>query len=181
MPNVYPAVAGVKLKGQQPGAAPSPTWAAIGAHLPNVNSERLLVLGCGDGWICRSAVVAGAFGVDGVDADAKQIMRARAAASSSRLRYRLLPESRWSMIGGQYTVILITKVTANTAQQLSHLPRYFHHGYGSIALCGDVHDLDGLTEAIHDADRKPGSWRAEPDVLLPNHETMRVLHRSRIA
>ncbi|WP_155287058.1 class I SAM-dependent methyltransferase [Lacticaseibacillus zhaodongensis] len=180
MPNVYPPVAGVELKGQQPHAAPTADWAAIAAQLPNLSGERLLVLGCGDGWLCRTAVVAGALTVQGVDASSPAIMSARKMASSSRLRYRLMPESRWSIIGGQYTLILVTAVKPSNIDQLSRLPRLFRHGHGSIILCGDASSIGQLTEAIYDADRRPGSWREAEAKPLPSGAAMHVLTRSRI-
>lgn len=107
MPDIYP-----KMHPDQPESLPTntgdrqPLWQALAKQAPNLNGKRVLAIHSGDGWFCRYAINHGAVAVLGIDADAQAISDARATASSDRLRYRIMPDSRLDLLTGPYDLII---------------------------------------------------------------------------
>lgn len=60
-----------QLPRSQFGLEAVPEWASIQAMLPDLSGKRVIDLGCGYGWFCRSAREAGAAEVLGVDLSKK--------------------------------------------------------------------------------------------------------------
>jgi ubiquinone/menaquinone biosynthesis C-methylase UbiE len=65
-----------------------PEWPALRGLLPDLRGKRLLDLGCGFGWIARSAVTQGAASVLGVDLSENMLARARAETADPRVHYQ---------------------------------------------------------------------------------------------
>ena len=76
-----------QLPRSQFGLNGAPEWASIQAMLPDLSGRRVVDLGCGYGWFCRSALKAGASEVTGIDLSEKMLERARALTPDGGIRY----------------------------------------------------------------------------------------------
>ena len=83
-----------------------PIWQALIKKMPPLTDLRVLVIHCGDGWFCRYALNHGSTAVLGIDTDTEAIQNARAAASSDRLRYRIMPDRWLKLLTGPYDLIV---------------------------------------------------------------------------
>ena len=83
-----------------------PIWQALAQKTPSLTDLRVLVIHCGDGWFCRYALNNGAAAVLGIDTDTVAIQKARAVASSDRLRYRIMPDRWLKLLTGPYDLIV---------------------------------------------------------------------------
>lgn len=59
----------------------------IAALLPDIRGQRVLDIGCGDGWFCRLAAADGARSVLGIDASERMLQLARERTADERVRY----------------------------------------------------------------------------------------------
>lgn len=66
----------------------APEWPTLRSLLPELDRATVLDLGCGFGWFCRWAAMAGATRVVGVDISERMLERARADTDDSRVEYR---------------------------------------------------------------------------------------------
>lgn len=180
MVQTYPPVAGVKLKGQLDTQSPSADWAAFAKSLPDFTGKRVLVLGCNNGWLNRQAILGGALSSLGVDSSPQHIDFARKQAYSSRLRFRLMPEDTWPLVGGMFDIIVVSGLTHVNERLMSRLPHLFRHAHGRLALFGDAETVKRAESAVFSADHQPGSWRASELVRLPSGAVASVLRRSRL-
>ncbi len=158
----------------------SPEWMQLSKLLPDFAGRHVLVLNCGNGWLCRQAIAAGAIGATGIDADAEAITRARQQAGSARLRYRLMPSTFWPQIGGQFDILVAAGVTKTDAPYLATISRLLRHGHGILAISGQPEALGVLQQAVHATDQEAGSWHASPAHILPNHEVIIIMQRRRL-
>src|SRR5271163_1133086 len=70
------------------GLAGAPEWPALRSMLPDLKGLRVVDLGCGFGWFCRSAREAGATNVLGLDVSANMLARARETTADPAVTYR---------------------------------------------------------------------------------------------
>lgn len=70
------------------GLAGAPEWPALQAMLPPLAGKRVLDLGCGYGWFCRSAREQGAREVVGIDLSSKMLARAAELTRDPAIHYR---------------------------------------------------------------------------------------------
>jgi len=77
-----------QLPRSQFGLEAAPEWASIQAMLPDLSGKRVIDLGCGYGWFCRSAREAGAAEVLGVDLSEKMLARARELTDDNGISYQ---------------------------------------------------------------------------------------------
>lgn len=122
-----------QLPRSQFGLDGAPEWASIQAMLPDLADKRVIDLGCGYGWFCRSARAAGAAEVIGVDLSEKMLARARELTDDPGIRYRL-----------------------GDLEQLALPSQAFDLVYSSLTL-HYLPDLAPLLTAIHQA-LQPGGW-----------------------
>ncbi|WP_421910753.1 class I SAM-dependent methyltransferase [Marinobacter sp.] len=78
-----------QLPRSQFGLEAAPEWESIQAMLPDLSGKRVIDLGCGYGWFCRSARNAGATEVLGIDLSEKMLARARELTDDSGISYQL--------------------------------------------------------------------------------------------
>ena len=76
-----------KLPRSQFGLDGAPEWPAIQAMLPPLSGKKVIDLGCGYGWFCRSARAQGAAEVTGIDVSEKMLARARELTQDDSIRY----------------------------------------------------------------------------------------------
>jgi len=76
-----------QLKRSVEGLDGAPEWPTMRALLPDLDSLRVLDLGCGFGWFCRWAREQGAGRVVGVDLSEKMLARAKMAARDDAITY----------------------------------------------------------------------------------------------
>ena len=76
-----------QLPRSQGGLSAMPEWPALHAMLPDLNSRRVLDLGCGFGWFCRWAREQGAVRVLGVDVSERMLERAHDTTSDPAIAY----------------------------------------------------------------------------------------------
>ncbi|MYM27064.1 methyltransferase domain-containing protein [Duganella sp. CY15W] len=122
-----------QLPRSQRGLDGAPEWAAIQAMLPDLSGKRVIDLGCGYGWFCRSARAAGAAEVVGIDLSEKMLARARELTDDAGISYRL-----------------------GDLEQLALPAQAFDLVYSSLTL-HYLPDLAPLLAAIHQA-LQPGGW-----------------------
>lgn len=122
-----------QLPRSQLGLDGAPEWASIQAMLPDLSGKRVIDLGCGYGWFCRSARAAGASEVLGVDLSAKMLDRARELTDDTNIKYLL-----------------------GDLEQLALPAQTFDLVYSSLTL-HYLADITPLFTAIHQA-LKPGGW-----------------------
>ncbi|MGZ7458820.1 class I SAM-dependent methyltransferase [Pseudomonas sp. Ma2-10] len=122
-----------QLPRSQFGLGGAPEWASIQAVLPDLSGKRVIDLGCGYGWFCRSARAAGAAEVIGVDVSEKMLARARELTDDPGISYRL-----------------------GDLEQLALPSQEFDLVYSSLTL-HYLPDLAPLLTAIHQA-LQPGGW-----------------------
>lgn len=77
-----------QLPRSQFGLEAAPEWASIQAMLPDLSGKRVIDLGCGYGWFCRSAREAGAAEVLGIDLSEKMLARARELTDDNGISYQ---------------------------------------------------------------------------------------------
>ncbi|MFM4805324.1 class I SAM-dependent methyltransferase [Aeromonas bivalvium] len=65
----------------------APEWASLRAMLPPLAGKRVLDLGCGYGWFCRSAREQGAAEVLGIDLSSRMLARAAELTRDPAIRY----------------------------------------------------------------------------------------------
>lgn len=89
----------------------APEWASIQAQLPELTGKQVIDLGCGYGWFCRYARMAGATDVLGIDLSEKMLTRARELTDDSRIRYQrrdleqlALPEQSFDLVFSSLTL-----------------------------------------------------------------------------
>ena len=177
--NIYPTMAGADMRHAKDEDA-SPDWQRLNEMLPDFTGKSVLVLNCGNGWLCRQALALGAIGATGVDDDAELISNARKQAGSARLRYRLIPSSFWGEMGGQFDIIVAANVSRSDAPHLATIPRLLRRGHGTLAISGQPDALNALQQAVHVTDQKPGSWHASPAEFLPGGDVAIIMHRRRL-
>ena len=122
-----------QLPRSQFGLDGAPEWASIQAMLPELRGKKVIDLGCGYGWFCRSARQAGAAEVLGIDVSEKMLARARELTDDPGIRYQREDLEQLTLPGQAYDL-----------------------AYSSLAL----HYLPELTPflaTIHQA-LKPGGW-----------------------
>lgn len=122
-----------QLPRSQFGLGGAPEWASIQAMLPDLSGKRVIDLGCGYGWFCRSARAAGAAEVIGVDLSEKMLARARELTDDPGISYRL-----------------------GDLEQLALPSREFDLVYSSLTL-HYLPDLAPLLTAIYQT-LQPGGW-----------------------
>ncbi|CAI0695779.1 class I SAM-dependent methyltransferase [Serratia quinivorans] len=66
----------------------APEWQTIRSILPDLQGKKVVDLGCGYGWFCRSAREQGAAGVLGLDLSEKMLDKARAMTQDADIEYR---------------------------------------------------------------------------------------------
>ncbi|WP_127848472.1 class I SAM-dependent methyltransferase [Lacticaseibacillus hulanensis] len=177
--NIYPTMAGADMR-QARGETASPQWQQFMHLLPDFAGKNVLVLNCGNGWLCRQVLAKGAIGATGIDADAELITQARKQAGSARLRYRLMPSDYWNDIGGQFDIIVAANVSPSDAMHLATIPRLLRRGHGTLAISGQPEALSVLQQAVHVTDLKPGSWHASPATVLASGNVAIVMYRRRL-
>ncbi len=67
----------------------APEWPAIKKMLPDLKGLRVIDLGCGYGWFCRSAREQGAAEVMGLDLSQKMLNKAKSMTHDEAISYRL--------------------------------------------------------------------------------------------
>lgn len=77
-----------QLPRSQFGLEAAPEWTSIQAMLPELSGKRVIDLGCGYGWFCRSAREEGAAEVLGIDLSEKMLERARELTDDSSISYQ---------------------------------------------------------------------------------------------
>lgn len=77
-----------QLPRSQFGLEGAPEWASVKAMLPDLTGKRVIDLGCGYGWFCRSAREAGATEVTGIDLSEKMLARARELTDDNAIQYQ---------------------------------------------------------------------------------------------
>lgn len=77
-----------QLPRSQFGLDGAPEWASIQAILPDLHGKRVIDLGCGYGWFCRSARAAGAAETIGIDLSEKMLARARELTQDPGIHYQ---------------------------------------------------------------------------------------------
>jgi len=97
-----------QLPRSQFGLEAAPEWASIQAMLPDLNGKRVIDLGCGYGWFCRSAREAGAAEVLGIDLSEKMLARAQQLTDDNGISYQrgdlgqlVLPEQTFDLVYSQ--------------------------------------------------------------------------------
>ncbi|RJE88452.1 class I SAM-dependent methyltransferase [Paenibacillus sp. 1011MAR3C5] len=81
-------------------------WPVLREMLPDLQSKRVLDLGCGYGWHCRYAREMGAKSVIGVDLSDNMLARAREMTDDPHIEYRRLAIEDFDFEEGQFDVIL---------------------------------------------------------------------------
>ncbi|CAI1050278.1 class I SAM-dependent methyltransferase [Serratia quinivorans] len=66
----------------------APEWPTIRSILPDLQGKKVVDLGCGYGWFCRSAREQGAASVLGLDLSEKMLDKARAMTQDAGIEYR---------------------------------------------------------------------------------------------
>ncbi|CAI0844541.1 class I SAM-dependent methyltransferase [Serratia quinivorans] len=66
----------------------APEWQTIRSILPDLQGKKVVDLGCGYGWFCRSAREQGAASVLGLDLSEKMLDKARAMTQDAGIEYR---------------------------------------------------------------------------------------------
>jgi ubiquinone/menaquinone biosynthesis C-methylase UbiE len=69
------------------GLSAAPEWPALRAMLPDLHGKRVVDLGCGFGWFCRSARAQGAVRVLGIDVSEKMLARAKDDTRDEAITY----------------------------------------------------------------------------------------------
>lgn len=178
--HIYPQVAGTDLRSRKPTQAPNADWTNLRKKLPDMSGKRVIVLGSKNGWLNEQAVIAGALASLGIDASRSSIATARAAAISSRLRYRLMPTTTWPILGGQYDLIIVPSVGQDNYKVLANTAHLLRHGHGRIVLSGDAEYVQQVESNIYSSDHRSGSWSASDLAKLPSGNVMSILRRSRL-
>lgn len=177
--NIYPPLAGADMRQAKTEKASS-EWQQLLQLLPDCNGKTVLVLNCGNGWLCRQVLALGAISATGIDASAANITAARAAAGSARLRYRLMPSDFWPSIGGMYDIIVAADISPTDANHLATIPAHLRHGHGTLAISGQREALAVLQQTVQVTDQLPGTWHASPVAFLPSGDVAIVMHRRRL-
>ncbi|WP_125570336.1 class I SAM-dependent methyltransferase [Lacticaseibacillus songhuajiangensis] len=178
--HIYPQVAGTDLRNLKTTKAPSADWTNLRKKLPDMTGKRVIVLGSQNGWLNEQAVIAGALASLGVDASRTNVATARAAAISSRLRYRLMPTATWPILGGQYDLIIVPNVGPENYNVLANTAHLLRHGHGRIVLSGVAEYVQQVESSIYSSDHRSGSWSASDLAKLPSGNVMSILRRSRL-
>ncbi|CAI1875501.1 Malonyl-CoA O-methyltransferase BioC [Serratia ficaria] len=105
----------------------APEWPAIRRILPELRGKKVLDLGCGYGWFCRSAREQGAASVLGVDLSEKMLNRAREMTQDAGIEYRQQDLARLQLPAAGYDL-----------------------AYSSLTL-HYIEDLAGLFATVHRA------------------------------
>lgn len=122
-----------QLPRSQFGLDGTPEWASIQSMLPDLSGKKVIDLGCGYGWFCRSARAAGAAKVIGVDLSEKMLARARELTQDPEISYQLGDLGHLTLSSHTYDLV-----------------------YSSLAL-HYLPDLAPLFAAIYQA-LQPGGW-----------------------
>jgi hypothetical protein len=178
--HIYPQVAGTDLRQLNTSKAPSADWSNLRKKLPDMAGKRVIVLGSKNGWLNEQALTAGALASLGVDPSRASIAAARAAAISSRLRYRLMPTATWPILGGQYDLIIVPSVGQDNYNVLANTAHLLRHGHGRIILSGEADYVQLVESSIYSSDHRSGSWSASSLAKLPSGNVMSILRRTRL-
>lgn len=122
-----------QLPRSQLGLEGAPEWASIRAMLPALSGKRIVDLGCGYGWFCRSARELGAAEVLGLDLSEKMLARARELTDDNGILYQRAD-----------------------LEQLTLPDETFDLAYSQLAL-HYLPDIAKLFTAVHQA-LQPGGW-----------------------
>lgn len=87
------------------GLAGAPEWSSLQAMLPALAGKRVLDLGCGYGWFCRSAREQGASEVVGIDLSSRMLARAAELTRDPAIHYRREDLAALVLDGVQYDLI----------------------------------------------------------------------------
>ncbi|MBF4488801.1 class I SAM-dependent methyltransferase [Psychrobacter sp. N25K4-3-2] len=77
-----------QLPRSQFGLKSAPEWETVKTLLPDISGKRVIDLGCGYGWFCRSARELGATEVLGIDLSEKMLAQAQELTNDSGISYQ---------------------------------------------------------------------------------------------
>jgi SAM-dependent methyltransferase len=81
-------------------------WPTLKQLLPDLQSKRVLDLGCGYGWHCRYAAEKGAASVLGVDLSTKMLEKAQTMTSNPRIQYQKVAIEEFEFPPASFDVVL---------------------------------------------------------------------------
>lgn len=128
----------------------APEWPALRAMLPNLQSRRVLDLGCGYGWFCRWAREQGAAQVLGIDVSENMLARARADTKDAAITYTRADMERLELAPESYDLVY-SSLALHYVENLDRLMGEVHRALvpgGSLVFSAE--------HPIYTAPAKPG-------------------------
>jgi len=110
----------------------APEWPALKAMLPDVQGAKVVDLGCGYGWFCRSVREQGAAHVLGLDVSEKMLNKARSMTTDSAIEYRREDLEHLQLPPLTYDLVY----SSLTLHYLKNLPELFNQVYQSLVPGG---------------------------------------------
>ncbi|CAI1076157.1 Malonyl-CoA O-methyltransferase BioC [Serratia entomophila] len=110
----------------------APEWPAIRRILPDLQGKKVVDLGCGYGWFCRSAREQGAASVLGLDVSEKMLARARDMTQDAGIEYRRQDLAQLRLPSAGYQLAY----SSLTLHYIEDLARLFAEIYRGLAAGG---------------------------------------------
>jgi SAM-dependent methyltransferase len=137
------------------GLDAAPEWPALRALLPGLKGLRVLDLGCGFGWFCRSVREQGAVSVLGIDVSEKMLTRAAEATRDPAITYTRADMERLQLPKASFDVAY-SSLALHYVERLDRLMSVVH---SSLVPGGSL--VFSVEHPIFTAPSEPG-WSTNP-------------------
>ncbi len=132
------------------GLEGAPEWPALLKMLPEMEGRRVIDLGCGYGWFCRSAREQGASKVLGLDVSQKMLAKAEELTTDNAIIYRQEDMEQLALPKAEFDLAY----SSLALHYIKHLAALFEQIYGSLSAGG--YFVFSVEHPIYTSPRQPG-------------------------
>lgn len=130
----------------------APEWPTIRSILPDLQGKRVVDLGCGYGWFCRSARDQGAVSVLGLDVSEKMLGKAQSMTQDAGIEYRQQDLEQLQLPQASFDIAY----SSLTLHYIEDLARLFATVYQALAAGGQF--IFTAEHPIYTAPQHQGWW-----------------------
>lgn len=150
----------------------APEWPALRALIPDLESRRVLDLGCGFGWFSRWAAEQGAASVLGLDLSENMLARARSSTKQATIVYRQADLDNVTFSKGDFD-FAYSSLTLHYLENLDKLFFEVNH-----ALVPDGEFVFSVEHPLFTAPSRPEWLSVEGRAVWPTDDYLRLGPRS---